>query len=126
MRGFHLRAAAESLLLLAKEANRFFDEAAPWASRKTDLGRCGSSLFVCCQYVRAFAGLWAMILPFSMQTLWESLGIEGRLAEVGWPTGENWLEEGHVVTKPPILFVKLDDELIEAEKERLAKLDPAG
>jgi methionyl-tRNA synthetase len=124
MRGFQIRAAAESLLLLTKEANRYFDEAAPWSTRKSDPARCATSLNVCCQFVRAFAGLWSMLLPFSMQTLWESLDLPGSLAEQGWPTGENWLEDGHSVTKPPILFTKLDDELVEAEKVRLAELDP--
>ena len=87
------------------------------------MARCGTSLYVCCQYVRAFAGLWAMFLPHSMQQLWESLGVEGSLVADGWPTPDRWLPEGHPVVKPPILFSKLEDEAIAAEKERLAALE---
>jgi methionyl-tRNA synthetase len=123
MRNFEIRGATETLFLLTKEANRYFDEAQPWATRKTDIERCGTSLNVCCQYVRAFCGLWATFLPQSMRTLWESLGIDGSLVEDGWPAADRWLPEGHPVTKPPILFTKLEDEAIAAEKERLAALE---
>jgi methionyl-tRNA synthetase len=119
MESFRIRAAAESLLLLSKEANRYFDEAQPWASRKTDLRRCGTSLYVCCQFIRAFAGLWAMILPFSMQRLWDALSLQERLFESGW-LAEDWmLKEGHPLKNPGILFEKIEDERIAAEKERL-------
>ncbi len=122
MRGFQIRAAVETLFLLTKEANRYFDEAKPWATRKSDFERCGSSLYVCCQYVRAFAGLWAMFLPHSMQTLWDALGMESDLASTSWPAADRWLEPGHAVNKPEILFVKIEDEAIAAEKERLTGL----
>ncbi len=125
MRGFQIRGATETLLLLSKRANRYFDEAQPWATRKTDMDRCGTSLYVCCQYVRAFAGMWSMVLPFAMQQLWTALGVEGELGHEGWPRTDRWLEEGHPVSRPPILFSKLDDELIEAEKSRLVDLDPS-
>lgn len=122
MERFQIRAAAETLMLLGKDANRYFDEAQPWATRKTDLARCGSSLHVCCQYLRTFAGAWAMFLPFSMQKLWDALGADGELWRDGWPTAENRLPAGHPVESPGILFRKIEDEAIEAEKERLAKL----
>jgi methionyl-tRNA synthetase len=56
-----------------------------------------------------------------MQTLWDALGTGTSLREDGWPTGENWLPEGHPVTKPPILFTKFDEEEFTAEKDRLAQ-----
>ena len=126
MEKFQLRGAAETLMLLGKEANRYFDESQPWATRKTDLVRCGSSLHVCCQYLRTFAGAWAMFLPFSMQKLWDALGLEGNLWKVGWPSADNRLPVGHPVESPGILFRKIEDETIEAEKERLSKLAPSS
>ena len=122
MRGFEIRAATETLFLLTKEANRYFDDAAPWASRKTDLERCASSLYVCCQYVRAFCGLWAMVLPHSMAQVWEALHLDGELEQDGWPTADRWLPEGHPVTRPPILFAKIEDDVIAVERERLDAL----
>lgn len=126
MRRFEIRAATESLMLLSKEANRYFDEAQPWATRKTDLERCGTSLHVCCQFVRAFAGMWAMILPHTMEQLWEALDPGTDLWSEGWPTAERWLPTGHPVRKPGILFAKLDDDAVEAEKARLAELVGEG
>lgn len=122
MRNFEIRAASETLFLLTKEANRFFDEAAPWATRKSDPARCASSLNVCCQYVRAFCGLWAMFLPEAMQQLWDAMQMPGELFREGWPRADAWLGDGHPIRKPPILFAKLDEELIAAEKARLATL----
>jgi len=121
MRAFRLRAAAEAIFLLSKEANRYFDESEPWATRKNDPDRCATSLYVCCQYVRALCGLWASFLPHTMQTLWDALGTGTSLREDGWPTGGNWLPEGHPVTKPPILFAKFDEDEFASEKDRLAK-----
>ena len=109
-------------MLLTKEANRYFDEAQPWSTRKSDLTRCASSLYVCCQYVRAFAGLWAMILPFGMQRLWDAISPGKELWRDGWPSAENWLGEGHPVNSPGILFQKIDEASIAPEKERLARL----
>ena len=39
---------------------------------------------------------------------------------------DRWLEEGHPITKPPILFTKFEDEVIDAEKARLAELRPGS
>jgi len=122
MEAFSMRGATESLLLLTKEANRYFDEAAPWASRKSDMARCASSLHVCCQYLRSFAGLWAMVLPNSMQKLWDALGAPGDLWHDGWPNADNRLATGTTLGQTGILFTKIEDEAIAAEKERLASL----
>ncbi len=119
MESFEIRAAAEALLLVTKEANRYFDEVQPWATRKSDLARCGTSLYVCCQFVRAFAGIWAIILPESMEKLWDALNIPGNLESEGWPSKERRLPAGHPVGKPEILFQKIEDETIAAQVERL-------
>jgi methionyl-tRNA synthetase len=130
MSAFSIRGAVESLLLGAKEANRYFDEAQPWATRKSEPARCAASLHVCCQYLRCFAGLWAMVLPFSMPKLWDALGAPGDLWRDGWPTAENRLPEGARLGQAGILFAKIEDEAIAAERARLAtlvrSLDPAG
>jgi methionyl-tRNA synthetase len=109
-------------MLLSKEANRYFDDAQPWATRKSDPQRCASSLYVCCQFVRAFAGLWAMILPFSMQQLWDAMSLDDDLWQTGWPRSDRWLAEGHPVSSPGILFQKIDEASIAPEKERLDHL----
>jgi len=122
MESFQMRSAAEQLLLLSKEANRYFDEAQPWVTRKSDLARCATSLFVCCQFIRAFAGLWAMILPFSMQRLWDALKLERDLFASGWVQGDWMLKEAHPLGNPGILFEKIEDERIAHEKERLREI----
>ncbi|HKI83242.1 MAG TPA: methionine--tRNA ligase [Candidatus Krumholzibacteria bacterium] len=122
MESFQMRSTAEQLLLLSKEANRYFDEAEPWVTRKSDMARCATSLFVCCQYIRAFAGLWAMILPFSMQRLWDALNLKADLFASGWVQDDWMLKEAHPLSNPGILFEKIEDERIAQEKERLREV----
>jgi methionyl-tRNA synthetase len=123
---FQIRAASESLFLLAKAANRYFDEVQPWATRKDDLERCAASLYVCCQFLRYFSGLWAMLLPYSMEKLWVALGVEGRLVEDGWPGPDRLLPAGHLLGHCEILFAKIEDEAIARERERLSTLPAEG
>jgi methionyl-tRNA synthetase len=127
---FQIRAASETLMLLGKEANRYFDDAQPWATRKSDPAACATSLWVCCQFVRAFAGLWASFLPFTMQKLWAALAMEGDLRREGWPLGDDGrlieLPAGHPIASPGILFKKIEDAQIAPEKERLQAIRGRG
>jgi methionyl-tRNA synthetase len=123
---FQIRGASESLFLLSKAANRYFDEVQPWATRKSDLERCAASLYVCCQFLRYFCGLWAMLLPFSMEKLWTALRVDGRLVEDGWPGSDRLLPEGHALGSCEILFAKIEDEAIAQERERLNALSAEG
>jgi methionyl-tRNA synthetase len=57
-----------------------------------------------------------------MAELWKHLNLEGSVELDGWPDENRWLAEGHTVGKPPILFTKIEDEQIQAEKGRLESL----
>ncbi|GAG39704.1 unnamed protein product, partial [marine sediment metagenome] len=56
-------------------------------------------------------------LPFSSQKLHEMLGFEGRVEEYGWKPGVP--EPGQKLLSPEPLFLKLDEEIVEAETSRL-------
>jgi methionyl-tRNA synthetase len=59
LENFRFRQGIERVIELGRKANVYFDGKAPWTTRKTDMARTGSTLYVCCQVVKAFAHLLA-------------------------------------------------------------------
>jgi methionyl-tRNA synthetase len=123
LEGFRFRQALERLVDLGRKANVYFDAKQPWVTRKTDLARTGTTLYVCCQVVHALCRLMAPFLPDGSATLSETLGIclpeggpEG--GEDGWSAATQLLAPGHPIQAPRVLFPKLD-------KDRIAELADA-
>ncbi|MBD3236525.1 MAG: methionine--tRNA ligase [Candidatus Eisenbacteria bacterium] len=108
---FQFRQAQAAMLELARTGNRYFDEQQPWVTRKSDLERCGTTLHVCLQLAAALARLAAPFLPASAARLAAMLGLEAHDAPGSWARiGETPLPPGTPLTKPQILFPKLERE----------------
>ena len=122
MSRFEQRAAAEEAFQIGQIGNRYFDESAPFRSRKTDLHRCGVSIAVALQIVRRITVLMAPIVPFAMEKVWGWLGMEGDLHRGGWDEGMRDLPAGRALGKQEILFPRIEDEVIQAEIGKLGKL----
>ncbi|MDZ7385554.1 MAG: methionine--tRNA ligase [candidate division KSB1 bacterium] len=120
---FELRRAASALMDLARAANKYFNDQEPWLTVSTDPERCATTINVCLQTVRTLAVLQSPILPFSAARMWKMLGLPGRVEEEQWDqAGTIRLPAGHTLSKPEILFRKIEQEEIEPE---IAKLKPA-
>ena len=119
---FEIKAAMEACFHAGQVGNRYFDEAAPFKTRKTDLERCGHSLGVIIQVLRMLTLMLAPIVPFSMEKLWSWLGMETDLWHGGWAEGTRDIPAGRSLGTPEILFPRLDDELIQPEIERLKRM----
>ena len=120
------RKAAAALLDLARFGNKQFDERAPWKSRKTDMTACKLSLHCNIQVLATLSVLLTPFVPDAAARLREMLALpaldSGPAAE--HRGGANrWIAEtlptGHALGEPGILFAKIPDEVIEAERERL-------
>jgi methionyl-tRNA synthetase len=141
------RSALSAAMDLARDANRYLNDAAPWALLETDRARAGTTLYTALRTVDSLKTLLTPFLPFSSQALHELLGYEGWLAgplefreidEDGQRhtvlTGdyENWvgswepsdLPPGRPLREPKPLFKKLDAEKVVAEE--LARLEEAA
>lgn len=121
--GFRFRQALERLIDLGRKANVYFDAKAPWVTRKTDLLRTGTTLYVCCQIVKALCHVMAPFLPDGAKTLSGVLGIElpaggPEGGPDGWNAAKTPLPAGSALAPPQILFPKLD-------KDRIAELAEA-
>lgn len=119
MEKFEIKAALEVCFHAGQVGNRYFDESAPFKSRKTDMERCGHSLGVIIQILRQLALMLAPVVPFGMQKLWSWLGMTTDLWQGGWDEGIKPIAGGRDLGKPEILFPRFDDEVIQPEIDRL-------
>jgi methionyl-tRNA synthetase len=123
---FEIKAAMECAFAAGQAGNRYFDEAAPFNTRKTDLARCGQSLGVAVQVLRQLCVMLAPVVPFAMTRLWRWLGMETALFHGSWAEAGRDVPGGRPLGQPEILFPRLDPDLVRAEADRLAKLVQEG
>jgi methionyl-tRNA synthetase len=114
---FRFRQASERLVDLGRRANVYFDAKAPWTTRRTDPARTGTTLYVCCQVVRALCTAMAPFVPNGAEKLAGILGVE--LAYSGpdggpdrWNTAKGRLQPGSPINPPEVLFPKLDPDAV--------------
>jgi methionyl-tRNA synthetase len=119
---FEIKAAMEAVFRAGQAGNRYFDESAPFRTRKTDPERSAQSLGVTVQILRMLAVMLAPVTPFAMEKLWSWLGMEGDLWRAGWDEARRPIPAGRPLGKPEILFPRLEEEQIAAEVARLNEL----
>jgi len=114
---FRFRAAIERFIEIGRRANQYFDAKAPWVTRKTDLARTATTLYVCCQVVRALCTTMAPFLPGGAAILAGMIGVtlpkggpEG--GEDAWNAAKITLPAGSPLNPPVVLFPKLDKDVI--------------
>ena len=104
--------ALKSIWLVIAEANRYVDEMAPWALRKTDIGRMGDVLWVLADVIRQLAILTQPIMPSSSAQMLDQLGVgEDRRKFSDYNTP---LYGGGAINKPVPVFPR---HIIEIEDE---------
>ena len=116
---FEIKSALEAAFHAGQIGNTYFNDAAPFNTRKTDMVRCGQSLGVSLQILRMLCLMLAPVTPFAMQKLWDWLGMETDLWRGGWDEGVRDIPAGRRLGQSEILFPKLDDDVIQPEIERL-------
>ena len=114
---FRFRLALERVIDIGRKANVYFDGKQPWVTRKTDLERTATTLYVCCQVVRALCTALAPFVPDGAQRLSQTLGVA--LPENGpdggddaWGPAKDGMNAGAPLQKPEVLFPKLDPDYI--------------
>lgn len=124
---FQVRRAVRELIELGNRSNRYFNDQAPWNTRKTDRARCAATLHVCVQAVRMLALVMSPILPFSAERLWKMAGLEGRVDEQKWDEIDiDASLSGRPIGKIEILFRKIEDDAIDAQIAKLGGYDAPG
>jgi methionyl-tRNA synthetase len=119
---FEIKAAMEACFHAGQVGNRYFDESAPFKTRKDDRERCAQSLGVVFQILRMLCLMLAPVVPFGMEKLWSWFGMETDLWQGGWEEGQVDLPSGRSLGKPEILFPRLEEEQIQVEIDRLNQM----
>ncbi len=114
---YQFRAYIRAFMDLARFANKYFNDKAPWLSRKDDPEKCATTLNLCLQMVHSLSIVSAPVLPFSTEKIRRMLNVTDKYH---WDdAAELKLSAGHQLNKAPILFSKLEDADIAPEIERL-------
>jgi methionyl-tRNA synthetase len=116
----HFREALRHIMALAQESNRYLDSQAPWRTRRDNPDRAATSLYVTMCAISGLKTLAYPFLPFSAQKLHGYLGFSGDVASAGWTAQRP--TPGVPLPEPQALFVKLDDSVVEAEEQRMARV----
>jgi methionyl-tRNA synthetase len=117
---FQVRRAVGELMDLARAGNKYFNDAAPWATIKTDRARCAATLYTIIQLEAALAVLMDPFLPFSAEKLWRMLNAPGSHLDQRWAEVSRLrLQEGQSLGRREILFNKIEDDVIETQIMRL-------
>lgn len=117
---FRLRDAVMETMNIARSANKYFNDAEPWKSIKSDQEECAKTMFLCSQVLHALSIAFAPIIPYSAKKIAESCGQEAYVGDHNAIGLNAWqwiaqpvLSEGQIIQQPPILFTKLEDSVIE-------------
>lgn len=103
-----------------KAANKYFNDKEPWKTRKTDIQDCATTMYYSLQAAKTLAIYMHPIMPFSAQKIWDMLNIETDIEEQRWDKATEFiLNAGQKVEEPEILFIKYDDDVIQAQVDKL-------
>lgn len=101
-----LREGLGEAMSVARAANRYLEERAPWKEIKANREAAATAVFTMVQVLSGLKVLFAPYLPFSSQRLHELLGGEGQLTSVGWQLDP--VPAGRRLPQPTPLFAKYD------------------
>ena len=103
----HFKDGINAAMAVARAANRYLDDQAPWKQIKVDREAAGTSIYVMLQVLSGLRVLFAPYLPFSSQKLHTLLGFEGEIGPIGWHSTE--VPAGTTLPVPTPLFPKLEE-----------------
>jgi methionyl-tRNA synthetase len=114
---YRFRDAQQAMLGLARFGNKVLTETEPWKLAKTDLPKAGAILNFCLQLSANLTVIAAPFLPKTCAKLAQMLNADfGEWNDVGTL---NMLAVGHQINSPELLFKRIEDEEVEAQKAKL-------
>lgn len=117
---FRFREAQKEAMNLARIGNKYLADTEPWKLAKSDMVRVGTILNVSLQIAANLSIAFEPFLPFSSAKLRNMLCLE----DAQWQRlgDTNLLASGHQLGQPQLLFEKIEDDVIQAQLDRLAKI----
>ena len=114
---FKFRDAQKEAMNLARIGNKYLADTEPWKLAKTDMERVATILNISMQLVANLAIAFEPFLPFSSQKLRDMLNMKSfDWSQLGQT---DLLPAGHALNKAELLFEKIEDEVIQAQVQKL-------
>ncbi|MBI2761591.1 MAG: methionine--tRNA ligase [Chloroflexi bacterium] len=117
IRWCRFRAGLNAAMELAREANAYLEQTAPWKSIKDDRPAAGRALYTAIGVIGALRTAFYPYLPFTCRKLDTLIGGDGEIEARGWSFALP--VAGGALARPEPLFKKLDESIIEEEEGRL-------
>ena len=120
LENFHFREALKEAMNIARTGNRYLQETEPWKVAKTDMARTATILNTALQICANLAIAFEPFLPFTAEKLSRILGLTGlKWADLG---RAGLIAAGSTIGQPELLFEKIEDDTIQAQLDRLARI----
>jgi methionyl-tRNA synthetase len=121
---FRFREALKNAMDLARLGNKYLADEEPWKVIKTDVERVKTVLNISLQITANLTICLQPFLPFSMNKLRGFLN----LGKLDWEKlgDTNLLSAGHQLNTPELLFEKIEDDVIEAQVQKLLNTKKAN
>jgi methionyl-tRNA synthetase len=129
---FNFRDGLQEIMTACKFANKYFNDKKPWKAVKEDMESAKTCLYLSNQLVHTLAVIVNPYLPETAQKIRAILNMptedvegfmkfENRTPLVMWDEAKEFLDSGYEINKAKPLFKKIEDDIINEEKEKLYK-----
>ena len=119
---FHFREALKTAMQLARIGNKYLADTEPWKVIKSDPDLVATILHLALQLVGNLSIAFAPFTPFSTRRLLAMLQVEEEGFAFSRFGATDLLPEGHQLGTPELLFEKIEDEVIQAQLDKLAAI----
>ena len=122
LENYRFREALKEAMNMARLGNKYLTDTEPWKVAKSDMDRTASILNVSLKICADLAIAFAPFIPFSSEKLLGMLNLSKDV--LTWETlaKGDILQPGHKLNKAELLFTKVEDEVIDAQLQRLENI----
>ena len=108
--------ALGEFMKLSALGNKYLAETEPWKLIKTDEARVQTIMNIALQITAALSVLAEPFLPATSKNLKAMMNYDG----IAWSAvSDRNIEAGHTISKPSLLFQRIDDDVVEAQRTKL-------
>ncbi|WP_449387791.1 methionine--tRNA ligase [Chryseobacterium lineare] len=118
LENYEFRNSLTALMNLARFGNQYLQTEEPWKTIKDNPEKAAHSLFVGAQIAVALAQLCEPFMPFSSEKLLNMFNVE-KQSWIDIETKSVLIETGHKINESSLLFSKIEDDVIEAQIQKL-------
>ena len=113
---FKFREALIEIFKIAKKGNKYFNDQEPWKAVKEDPEKAANCIYLSNQLSKILAICLKSYIPNKADEIAKIMNLK---TSNEWKDASVLLATGHEISKPKPLFKKIDEEIIEKEKEKL-------